>query len=120
MKKTLILSIISILMLTSCMKDRTPVDATAPATMNQMVVPSNFDWKTAQQYEFTISAEYNGLVEIRSVEGVVFHKINYFAGKNLSLKLSIPTYVKTIQVTHLGRIIEKQLDDNQLDFSFDQ
>ncbi len=88
--------------------------------MNQLVVPTNFNWKTAHQYEFHFSAAFNGLIEIRSTEGVVFHKVNYVAGNSLTLKLSLPTYVKTIQVTHMGRIIEKQLDDNQLDFTFDQ
>lgn len=112
--------VLFLVVFSSCVKDRTPIDNPTTANMNQLVVPNNFDWKTTTQYNFKISATQNGIVEIRSDEGLVFHKLNYVTGKDLELNLSLPTYLKKIQVMHLGRIIEMPLADNKLDIQFDQ
>lgn len=108
----------------SCQKDyrNTAINnasGTEVVSTEDINVPSNFDWKTSKSYIFYISTDVNGVFEIKSGD-ISFHKGYVRSGSPYTLKLSLPTYLESVEISQAGRIIEKDLQIGTINCSFNE
>lgn len=119
MKKLLLLSIISVgLLFASCRKDFETDPVTAPTTMADLQVPSNFDWKTTKDINLTLKGNSNGLAEVVGSKGVIYQKAFLQAGTSYSIKVAIPTYEKNLKLRFMGKEADVELDGSSIEHSF--
>ncbi len=119
MKKLLLLSIISLgLVFASCRKDFETDPVTAPATMEDLKVPSDFNWKTTKDVNVTLKGGFNGLAEVVASNGVVYHRAFLRENVAYSVKLSVPTYEKSIRLRYMGQEVTVELDGSGINHSF--
>ncbi|MBW7848612.1 MAG: hypothetical protein H3C41_11090 [Bacteroidales bacterium] len=87
-----------IFLTTSCRKDpQTPADTT-PKTMNELVVPQDFDWKTTKDYKLTVSSPVGGILEVKNSQDKTYLRAYLLAGQAHTTKLCLPAYEKTVQL----------------------
>lgn len=101
MKKIAFLLIIVAMVATACRKD--PVEPKTPETMEQLKVPANFDWKTTRDYQFSFNASQNGLVQVMNSQNVVYQRAFLTAQQTYVMKLTLPTYEKSVKVSFAGK-----------------
>lgn len=113
--KTLLLFFTMLLTVTffSCQKDYRNTttnneNETEVVSTGDLKVPTNFDWKTMKAYTFNISTDVDGVFEIKSGD-VSYHKGYVRNGNSYTLKLSLPTYLESVEISQAGRILEKDL-----------
>jgi hypothetical protein len=118
MRKYQLLFLLLIILVSACKKDRDQPTEIAPQRMDDLVVPADFDWKTTYDYTFDLSSTNEGIVSIESQDGAVFYKALLSQSANLSVKINLPSYLKKVQVKQLGRIMEKELNQETITASF--
>jgi len=90
------------------------------STMDDIRVPSNFDWKTFADYDLTIDAEESGLVQVVSKKGAVYHRA-YLSGTDAyAFRLSVPTYETEVKVRFKGQEVLLDLSSKTLFYSFEK
>jgi hypothetical protein len=95
MKKiTIIIAIALTIVFTSCKKDRFDNIDPKPVNMEELTVPSNFDWKTTKDIQLTMSAPSNGIVEVSNSQNIAYQKAFLTPGTTYTMKLTLPTYEK--------------------------
>jgi hypothetical protein len=119
MKNIAFISLIAItLVFTSCKKDRFDDTIQKPENMEELTVPSNFDWKTTKDIQLTLSAPSNGIVEVTNSQNVVYQKAFLATGQSYTMKLSLPTYEKTIKIRFMGQEVNIELSGSVYSHSF--
>ncbi len=121
MKNLKIISVlvISVVILSSCRKDDIlPPANQKPQTMNELVASPSFDWKTTRDYQFTINGFNNGLVKIVSASGVVYHQGFMKANTAYNVKLSLPTYEKSVRLLFWGKDVNCLLSQPAINYTF--
>lgn len=88
-------------------------------TIESINVPSNFDWKTFADYEFTVNAGVPGLVEVLSKRGGVYHRAYLNGREAYTFVLSLPTYEKEVRLRHQGQETVLDLSSKSLFHSFE-
>ncbi len=118
MKHFSLLLLLLIGMLTlSCRKDYSQQPETVPQSMDELRVSDSFNWKTTTDYHFTLTAGKNGIVEIRSEDGIVFHRANLISGASYKTKLAVPSYVKNLVIFHRGQMTHVELNNELIDLT---
>jgi hypothetical protein len=105
----------------SCQKDNPIPSSTLPKvakTMDAMVVKTSFDWKTAIQYKFTLTAKSTHAVIFVTPSGGVNRKYFLIANNPFTVMLSIPAYEKTIHLLFNGKDVELPLSGSTLSYTF--
>jgi hypothetical protein len=82
---------------------------TGPVTMDDLVVNSDFDWKTTVDYELSITSSANNIVEVVSMEGTVYQRAFISAGQTYVMKLTLPSYTEKVKVKFMGKEKEVEL-----------
>ncbi len=123
MKKLLLLFImlIGLFGFDSCQKDNPLPSSSLPketTKMEEMVVKSTFDWKTAVQYKFTLTSKSNNAVVLVTPSGSVNQKYFLIANSPFTVTLSIPTYEKSVHLLFNGRDVELPLSGSSLSYTF--
>ncbi len=119
--KTLVVMIIGVVILSSCRKEvvqPTATVATKPQNMNELVASPTFDWKTTKDYQLTLTGNYNEVVTIKSVSGVIFHKGFMKTGTSYKVSLTIPASEKSIHLIYHGKDIVYNLIQTVINYSF--
>ncbi len=119
MKKLILVVSAGLIILASCKKEEkvAPTPQT-PATMDQLQVPSDFQWRTTGEYMLTLSGPVTSLVEAVSESGVVYQRAYIIKGKPLVMKLSLPSYEKVVYIRYLGQNVEIKLTAPALQYMF--
>lgn len=119
MKKLSITILLSVIIFSSCVKDR-PNDNTTniPTEMKDLKVPANFDWKTTQDLKISITAKTSGLVQVLSSKDEVYQQVFLTTDKTYEMKLSIPAYEKVIKLKFLGQEKVLELNSGELTCQF--
>ena len=93
------------IIITACQKEELTSDTNTGSgklvkSMEELNIPSGFDWKLSESITFNITKEKKGLIWITSPdETVVFHKAMHPGqNKSYSVSLSIPTVYDVIKV----------------------
>lgn len=118
MRKYQLLFLLLIVLVSACKKDREQPTEIAAQSMDNLVVPADFDWKTTHAHTFDLSSTNEGIVSIESQDGAVFYKALLSQSADLSVKISLPSYLNKVQIKQLGRIIEKELNQETITASF--
>ena len=124
MKKLTLLFIVIIFSLTACQKDWDQIveeDQTNNeiTSMSNMVVSSDFNWKTTKDIDINITGiNKNEVIFIKSVEGDVYQKAFVKSGINYSTKITIPTYATEVNVMCKGVLTKIPISGNEINYKF--
>ncbi|MBN2614875.1 MAG: hypothetical protein JXR71_04215 [Bacteroidales bacterium] len=121
MKKVIVLMFFSFaMMLVSCQKQSLvgPNPPTESKTMDNLQVPSSFNWKTTRTVQLTLTAKANNLVDITSSKGVSFQRAFLKANTAYTMKLVIPAYEKTLKVKFMGQEVTLNINSDNLSYQF--
>ena len=123
MKKASVLIFISLMFLmVSCNKASIkPVSTPGSKTVNSMSnlqVPANFNWKTTQSINLTITANKNNLVDVTSKDGVSYQKAFLSANKAYTMKLVIPSYTKVLNLNFMGQKVTLNITSTNMKYQF--
>jgi len=118
----MILILIIIFSITACQKDWDQIiedNQVEMSSMSDMVISSEFDWKTTKDIEINLSGlnEYE-LIYVKSIDGDIFHKGVVNLGGNYMTTITIPTYLKGIILKHVETEIYFKLTGNKVIFVF--
>lgn len=117
--KKLILIIASLaLFLSSCKKDRIFDEPKAPQTMEELTVPSSFDWKTTKEVSITLTAQASGIVEVANSQLVAYQKAFLNPGTAYTMKLTVPAYEKNLKLRFLGQEASLEISGSNLTYTF--
>ena len=120
MKKIIFLSAIAtIIFLSSCKKDRMFDEPQAPQTMEELTVPNSFDWKTTKEVNLTLTAQASGIVEVANSQLVAYQKAFLNPGSAYTMKLTVPTYEKSIKLRFLGQEATLEITGSTLSYTFE-
>lgn len=100
----------------SCRKDR--FEPTTPGSMEELKVPANFDWKTTKDYTITFSAASAGMIEVANSNGIAYQRAFLVAGTPYAMKLTLPTFEKTVKLKFQGKTADLNLTGTNLSFQF--
>ncbi|PKP50975.1 MAG: hypothetical protein CVT92_13870 [Bacteroidetes bacterium HGW-Bacteroidetes-1] len=103
---------------TSCKKDRFDGPDTTPENMEQLTVPTSFDWKTTKDIQLTLTANASGIVEVTNSQGVVYQKAFLTPGQPYAMKLTVPTYEKSVKLKFMGQEASLELGTASLNYAF--
>ena len=103
---------------TSCKKDRFDDNDPKPENMEELTVPSSFDWKTTKNIQLTLSAPSNGIVEVTNSQNIAYQKAFLTVGKTYTMKLSLPTYEKNVKIRFMGQEVLIELTGSNINHSF--
>ena len=123
MKKTALLLIVIIFSLTACQKDWEQIEENQAneeiTTMSDMVVGSDFNWKTTKDIEVKMTGlNNNEMIYIKSLDGDTYHKAFVNSGDSYSTKITIPTYASEVNVLYKGVLINIPISGNEITYKF--
>lgn len=120
MKKIAFLTAIAFtIAFTSCKKDRFDDNNQKPENMEELTVPSSFDWKTTKDIQLTLSAPSSGIVEVTNSQDAAYQKAFLTSGATYTMKLTVPTYEKTVKVKFLGQEVNLEISSISLTHIFE-
>lgn len=117
----LLSTLLLIIAFSSCKKDQMIEPSPAPAieTMNELKVPSDFNWKTTRDYQFSITTASDGIATISNEDGtVVYQKAFMTANNAYQMKMALPTYETKVRLSFKGQIELIELDNTSLSHQF--
>jgi hypothetical protein len=119
MKKTLLYSIILVITFAACKKDDfIPTDDTQIKSTGDLKISDSFDWKTTRDFNLTVTANEIGIVEVTNMDGSPYLKFFVQAGIATTMKLTTPTFEKSVQLKYMGQKITLELTETELSFQF--
>jgi hypothetical protein len=123
MKKISVLIFISLIfVMVSCNKTSLkPVSTSGSKTANSMSnlqVPANFNWKTTQSINLTITANKNNLVNVTSKDGISYQKAFLSANNPYTMKLVIPAYAKVLNLNFMGQKVALNITSENMNYQF--
>ncbi len=119
MKKTLIiLFLVTVVAFVSCKKETTEVTPPEETSIDQIVFPSDFDWKTYKDVSISVTGYANSILEVVSEEGVVYQKIFLKKNKTYSGKFSVPGYESMVQLKYMGQTVDFDLGNGSISYQF--
>lgn len=101
MKRILLIMIVATMAMTACRKDR--FEPKTPESMEQLQVPANFDWKTTKDYQITFNPSQSGLVQVTNSQNVSYQRAFLTAQQSYVMKLTLPTFEKSVKVSFAGK-----------------
>lgn len=118
--KNLMILLFSILMLSTACKKNNTTDPTpnSPSSMDDLEVTSSFDWKTTSDFQLTITGKGNSIVEVISNEGITYQNAFLTANVPYTMKLTVPSYEKSVHLKFMGQDISLELDSETLSYQF--
>lgn len=120
--RALSLFILSFLYLTACdAPTKSGADETQDAinSIEDLDIPSDFDWKTQKNIRFSLNGYQTSSVRIVSESGALYHRGNLFADTEYSFELTIPDYVERISVLYRGQEKEFELNGSEIIHNFE-
>ena len=119
MKKIIFISaILTASILSSCKKDRFFEEHVNPQNMEDLTVPSGFDWKTTKDILLTLTAPNAGIVEVSNAQKIPYQKAFLSPGTAYSMKLTVPSYEQSVRLKFDGQESSLELSTTELSFSF--
>ncbi len=120
MKKLFLLVLIVSAVTMSCRKDFNDKQQDSVKTMSDMEIGDSFNWKTTKDYVFNLSGPTKDFVQINSVEGDTYYKALLYPGKEHAAKVTVPSYVKKVELQYLNQRVTVLLDADKINYSFNQ
>lgn len=118
MKKLILSLFIITMLLSACKRETSNPDPLTPASMEDLVINSDFDWKTTKDYQLTLKGSTNNIVEIQSGEGTMYLSIFIEANTPSIMKLTVPSYADSIYLVYQGDKVGLELKSENLSYTF--
>ncbi|MBS4058506.1 MAG: hypothetical protein KGZ82_14400 [Bacteroidales bacterium] len=119
MKKLFILGILGLgLALVSCRKHFDTPKPSTITTMDDMSVPTTFDWKTFKDVQITLTGYANGIVEVTSPKGAIYQKAFLSTGMPYTMKLTVPSYETSAKLNYMGQSITIEFGTQPINYVF--
>lgn len=114
-----IILIVSIGM-SSCHKNEPVVNNTEKG-MNDLIISDDFDWKTTNDYKLTLTGKESNFVAVSSTDtdNITYQKAFLIANVPYTMKLTIPSYEKSITLYYMGQEIILELSNDNLSYKFE-
>lgn len=119
MKKTLVLILGTLILFSACRREiKKDINPVSMASMDELEVSSDFNWKTTKDYQITFSANNSNLLKVENDNGVVFQSAFLKADEPYKMKLNLPSYQKTVHLKFLNEDVVLKLDNTELEYNF--
>lgn len=123
MKNRIILlsTILIMIALSSCKKDQMiePTPAPAIESINELKVPSDFNWKTTRDYQFSVTTASSGIATVSNEDGtVVYQKAFITANNAYQMKMALPAFETKVRLSFKGQIEVIELNSTSLSHQF--
>lgn len=119
MKKIILLTVLGLAVLfSSCRKDFNEPEPKKPQTMEELTVPADFDWKTMTDFQMTVKGPANGIISVASPTGSIYQKAYLTSNQVYTMKITVPTYEKSVRLLYLGQDISLELTGNSMEYTF--
>ncbi len=111
MKKLLFLTLGLALITVSCKKEikENPIQPVL-TEIESLTISPDFNWKTTKEYQISLKASQDDLVEITNKDGISYQKVFVRANKVYMMKLSLPSFEEFVNVKYKGQIIKLELN----------
>lgn len=120
-KHVILIALISLVAFASCKKDRFPIDEpVVPQTMEDLKVPSEFNWKTTKDISLTLTTPVRGIVEVTNEKGIAYQKAYLQPATPYTMKLTVPVYEQTVLLKFSNEVIPLQLTSHTLTYQFNK
>lgn len=125
MKKLFLFSMLGmIITITACSPD---LDIDAPdtnteeeaITMENLKVAANFDWKTYNDVNLTLTGNANKIVEVVSAKGVVYQKAYLSKDKAYTMKLTVPTHEASVRLLFNEQDVSIDISSGNAAYTFE-
>ena len=103
---------------TSCKKNTSEPTPSEGTNIEEIVFPSNFDWKTFSEIPLSITGYANSILEIVSTDGTVYQKIALQKNEPYIGKFTVPSYETTIRLIYMGQDISFDLSNGSVSHQF--
>ncbi len=105
--------LVSAIAISACSKNYTDDKKNGPSNLEEIQVPSDFDWRTFSNVDFKLNGSFSSLVEIASANGsTVYHKAYLTKDETLNLSIAVPAFEKELLVRYMGKEIRVAVDNN--------
>jgi len=126
MKKLIAIAFVTVVLGTSCKKDfledkyqaTTPTSSSNATKTADLKVDKNFDWKTTQETNLTLTGYANARVQVLNVNGDVIETARLETNKPYSTVLSLPKTEKKIILSYMGQEIFVDLNQTNIQYTF--
>jgi len=119
MKKMILIFAVLTVVFSSCRKDLTEQEELASTkTMVDLTIDDNFNWKTTKDIQVKLSGTETALVLVKSTEGATYHKGLLTADVDYSTKITLPTYVKEVEIAYDEQVYKLTIDNNKIEYTF--
>lgn len=119
MKKVLILVFVGgLIVLSSCNKETEYINGDVNTSVNEMVVPANFDWKTTREVSLTLTGYTRGMMQVTSTTGVVYQTAQVLKYQPYAMKITVPAYEKSVLVTFGGESVKVNIESGKASHRF--
>ncbi|MBW7848614.1 MAG: hypothetical protein H3C41_11100 [Bacteroidales bacterium] len=103
----------------SCRKDREIVqDPGTPKVMEDLKVPSEFNWKTTKDFGLTLTSPVAGIAEVTNSSGIAYQKAYLTAGMPYTMKLTLPAYETSVRLKLGNMSANLELSSTELQYTF--
>ncbi len=96
-----------------------PTPSPAIESMNELKVPSDFNWKTTRDYQFSVTTASSGIATVSNEDGtVVYQKAFITANNPYQMKMALPTFETKVRLSFKGQIEVIELNSTSLSHQF--
>jgi len=115
-----IFPIVLILVITQsgCKKDIQPTMSGGVASMDQLKVAPDFNWKTTKPVMVSFNATLHGSVIIKSDSGTIYEKAMLFPGEPYESTITIPAFEQEVTLIYNGKTSVVKIVDGKITCTF--
>ena len=117
--KLITVVLVSFMYMTACDSPTKSGDQDEIRSIEDLVIPSSFDWKTQKEVEFNITGYQTSSVRVYSEDGTQLMRVNAFQGNEASFKVTVPAYMQTVTVVYRGQEKEFNLGSSAINHVFE-
>ncbi len=118
MKKLFLLLFSITIIFSACKRDTNNPNPQTPGTIEDLNINSDFNWKTTQDFQLTITGKSSNIVEVISSDGSPYLKSFIVANVPSSLKLTVPAYEDSVYLVYQGNRAGLALTSENLSYTF--
>lgn len=88
-------------------------------TMNNLVVSSNFDWKTYNDVNLLLTGNANSVVKVVSPNGVVYQQAYLSKDDVYNMKLAVPAHETSVRVLFNDQDVTIDISSGNAQYTFE-
>lgn len=119
MKKIILLIFSLSILFSSCRKEIIDnPESPSPQSIDELVIESNFNWKTTKEIQLNLTAKQFSIVEVTNLNGIPFQKAFLKENEVYNMKLIVPSYEKSVRLKYQEQNIVLELTASTINYNF--